>query len=188
MGKVVHRPFFADHPQIIDYATSADRCDFLDVWLMANCHFAISTGVGLDSVADIFRRPQVFVNYLPLMDMEAWGAYITTPKILSWSGSGQLLTLREHLRFTSANDHYYRDNGIAIRDLSPSEIREAVMEMEARLSGTWAPIKDEEDLHQEFWGIIKGAPEFASYHGWIHPKARLGTHYLVEAREWFFDK
>ena len=122
------------------------------------------------------------------MDMEAWGAYITTPKILSWSGSGQLLTLREHLRFTSANDHYYRDNGIAIKDLSPSDIKEVVMEMEARLSGTWLSTEDEEDLQKKVWDIIKGSPEFTCYHGWVHPEARLGTHYLREIREWFFDQ
>ena len=32
MGKVVRKPFKADHPNILDYANSNYRSDFLDIW------------------------------------------------------------------------------------------------------------------------------------------------------------
>ena len=177
MGKVVRRPLLVEHPKIIDYANREDRNDFLDVWLVAHSYFAISTGLGLDSVADIFRRPQVFVNYLPLMDMEAWGPYITVPKVLIWSVTGQSLTLNEYIRHTSVNAHYYSDQGITVRDLSPSDIKDAVLEMESRQSGTWTS-NESEDLQEKFWDAIRASPDFSRYHSWIHPNARIGTKFI----------
>ncbi len=182
MGKKVHNPLQVDHPRVVDYACRADRCDFLDMWLMANCFFAISTGLGLDSAADAFRRPQVFVNYLPLMDMEAWGKYLTVPKILTWAGSGRLLTLAEQAAHSSVNAYYYQEQGIDIQDLSPADISDAVLEFEARLTGRWQSSDEEVVLHQRFWAAIRACPEFENYHGWIHPEARVGTGYLRHAQ------
>ena len=48
VGKVVEYPLSIEHSRIVDYASSSDRSDLLDIWLMANCHFAISTSAGLD--------------------------------------------------------------------------------------------------------------------------------------------
>ena len=182
MGKVVQKPLSLDHPNIIDYATSQDRCDFLDIWLMANSYFAISTGLGLDSVADIFKRSIVFVNYTPLMDIESWGRYITVPKKLVWLEDGRPLTLLEQIQHTTSNAHYYPKHGIKISDLLPEEIKDAVLEMEARLTGTWSPA-DEEELNTRFWKRLKEHHKFKEYHGWVHPDARLGAECLRNLKE-----
>ena len=131
MGKVVDQTLTLDHPRVIDYANLDDRSDFLDIWLIANCHFAVSTGLGLGSVADIFRKPKVFVNYLPILDLEGWSPSITVPKHLVWTESQRPLTLKEQLQHTSLNGHYYKEMGISIVDLTQREITEAVLEMEA---------------------------------------------------------
>ena len=161
--------------------------DFLDIWLMAKCYFTISTGLGLDSVADIFRRPIVFVNYVPVMDMVAWGPYITVPKKLTWSSSNRPLTLVEQVHHTSVNGHYFRDNGIQIHDLSPTDIQNAVLEMEARLTGSWLGRSNEENLNVRFWKQLRQFPQFHDYHSWIHPDARLGTDYLKESEPWLLS-
>ena len=186
MGKVVHRRLSVDHPRVVDYATSTHRSDFLDIWLMAHCYFTISTGLGLDSIADIFRRPMVFVNYLPVLDLEAWGRFITVPKPLSWVSNHKPLTLQEQLKHTSLNGHYYKENGIQVDELNPSEITEPVLEMEARLSGSWEETDEDLELHKKFWSKLRQWPNFSKYHGWIHPEARLGTHYLRRSKDWFF--
>jgi len=186
MGKRVSKSIGITHRQVIDYACGQDRSDFLDIWLMANCFFSVSTGLGLDSVSDIFRRPQVFVNYLPLVDMEAWGRYLTVPKILSWSNSGRPLTLAEQIAHSSLNAYYYQENGIDIKDLSPTEITDAVLELEERLTGKWQSDEGEAELHQRFWGCMKTHPKFSEYHGWIHPDAQAGTRYLREAQAYLF--
>src|SRR3989338_8277047 len=68
MGKVVEDSLPISHPRIFDYATSAIRCDFMDVYLTAYCLFFITTGTGLDGVAEIFRKPILYTNafVLPL--------------------------------------------------------------------------------------------------------------------------
>jgi putative glycosyltransferase (TIGR04372 family) len=188
MGKAVDESFETDHPYVIDYANTTERSDFLDLWLMANCFYAISTGLGLDSVADVFRRPIVFVNYVPLMDLEAWGPYITVPKKLTWTATNRPLSLSEQVKHTSLNGHYYRDNGISVHDMKPDEITDVVLEMEMRLAGTFSTNQNVEKLNQCFWNELRGFPEFQKYHGWIHPNARLGTSYLNESKDWFFSK
>jgi len=188
MGKAVDECFETDHPHVIDYANTTGRSDFLDLWLMANCFFAISTGLGLDSVADVFRRPIVFVNYVPLMDLESWGPYITVPKKLTWAGTNRSLSLSEQVKHTSLNGHYYRDNDISVHDMKPDEITDVVLEMEMRLAGTFPANQNVEKLNQCFWNELRGFPEFQKYHGWVHPSARLGTSYLNESKEWFFSK
>ena len=188
MGKAVDESFETVHPHVIDYANTTDRSDFLDLWLTANCFFAISTGLGLDSVADVFRRPIVFVNYVPLMDLEAWGPYITVPKKLTWVATNRPLSLSEQVKHTSLNGHYYRDNGISVHDMKPDEITDVVLEMEMRLAGTFPANQNVEKLNQGFWNELRGFPEFQKYHGWIHPDARLGTSYLNKSKDWFFSK
>src|SRR3990167_1305769 len=66
MGKSVKKPFFVDHPNVIDYANHSLRSDFLDIYLSAHCEFFISTATGLDSVPKIFRRPVLLVNIAPI--------------------------------------------------------------------------------------------------------------------------
>ena len=188
MGKVVDSQLSVDHSRVVDYAISKHRSDFLDIWLMAHCYFAISTGLGLDSIADIFRRPIVFVNYLPILDLEAWGRFITAPKHLSWASNHKPLTLQEQLKHTSVNGHYYEENGIQVCDLNPSEITETALEMESRLSGSWVETDEDIVLHEKFWSELRAWPNFSKYHGWIHPEARLGTHYLRRSKDWLFDR
>jgi putative glycosyltransferase (TIGR04372 family) len=188
MGKVIHERLAIEHPRVFDYAASKYRSDFLDVWLMANCCFAISTGLGLDSIADIFRRPIVFVNYLPVLDLEAWGRFITVPKSLYWASNQKPLTLYEQLTHTSLNGHYYRGKGIQVRALNPSEITESVLEMEARLSGSWEETDEDIELQNKFWSELRQWPNYSKYHGWIHPEARLGAHYLRRSKDWLFGR
>ena len=64
--------FGITHNRIIDYANSALKSDFLDVWLMSKCEFCISTSTGFDRVATAFRKPLALVNFMPLAEFETW--------------------------------------------------------------------------------------------------------------------
>ena len=66
MGKSVKKPFFVNHPNVIDYANHSLQSDFLDIYLSALCEFFISTAAGLDTVPKIFRRPVLLVNIAPI--------------------------------------------------------------------------------------------------------------------------
>jgi len=125
---------------------------------------------------------------VPLMDLEAWGPYVTVPKKLTWTATKRPLSLSEQVKHTSLNGHYYRDNGISVHDMKPDEITDVVLEMEMRLAGTFTTNQNVENLNQCFWNELRGFPESQKYHGWIHPNARLGTSYLNESKDWFFSK
>ena len=51
---------------IIDYANSSMRSDFLDIYLLANCKFCISTDYGLDEICVIFKKPVAYVGVAPI--------------------------------------------------------------------------------------------------------------------------
>ncbi|MBT4733354.1 TIGR04372 family glycosyltransferase, partial [Candidatus Woesearchaeota archaeon] len=72
MGKKVNKKTPFNHPKFVDYPFCSDKSDLLDIWLFANCNLCISTGSGPDAISDIYRRPVVFLNYLPLVDMFSW--------------------------------------------------------------------------------------------------------------------
>jgi putative glycosyltransferase (TIGR04372 family) len=185
MGKIVHEPFKSDHPHILDYANSKFRSDFLDIWLMANCYFCISSGTGLDEVARIFRRPAVYVNYLTTSGLVTYDHVITTPKHLVWQETNRRLTLFEHLTHAYSRTKQYKNAKILVKGLTVKEILQAVLEMEARLSGSWEESEEDRQLQGKFWEIFRSShQDFNKFHDIIHPEARVGAHFLRNNPEW----
>lgn len=178
MGKTVENPMSCEHPHIIDYACHEMRCDLLDIWLMANTHFCVSTGTGLDEVSVMFRRPVVNVNLLPVCDFVSWGNHISTPKHLMWKHTGKELSLKQHLEYNYMDGRKLQASGIDVVDLTPGEISDAVLEMEKRLSGVWVDTPEDTEMQQEFWRVFRDWKDFSKLHGFIHPDARIGAHFL----------
>ena len=106
------------------------------------------------------------------------------PKHLVWQETKQPLTLSEHLEHSYFHSEKYENAGILVQDLNPENIRQAVLEMEARLNGTWKDSAKDNQLQKRFWEIFKTWPEFKKYHGRIHPKARVGSSFLRENTSW----
>ncbi|MCP4341952.1 MAG: TIGR04372 family glycosyltransferase, partial [Desulfobulbaceae bacterium] len=65
MGAAVETSLQNGNPRILDYATTA-RTDFLDIFLVGTCRFYLGDSCGLADVAVCFRRPVVWVNWIPL--------------------------------------------------------------------------------------------------------------------------
>lgn len=185
MGKAVNSTFDIKHPKIIDYANSSLRNDLLDIWLMANCNFCISNGTGLDNVSIVFRKPIVFVNFIPVSLYLSSIHSITLPKKARWKTSGQLLSLKELLQHGYSRADEYELAGIEIVDSSAEEIENAVAEMLERLGSQWCDSQENQFLHQKQIGIFREWDDFKTYHGWIHPEARISSHFLLENKDWF---
>ena len=62
MGKLQKKKLNLKNKNYLDYAFSKYRSDILDVWLMANCEFCISTGTGFDQISRVFKKPILYVN------------------------------------------------------------------------------------------------------------------------------
>ena len=186
MGKLMKQPIDTDNKRILDYAFSKERNDFLDVWLFANCNLCISTGSGPDYISDVFRRPLLFLNFIPISHAISWSNAMHVPKKLIWADSGQELSLRENINNSWFNTDHYSDHKIKIQDMSKDEILVSVRECWEDLENGLHYSKRDLKLQKRFWEIIRSEPKSKKLHGWIHPKTRAGTNWLGNRREDFF--
>ena len=187
MGKAMQKALSLHDQHVIDYPFVTDQHDLIDIWLTVHCHFFISTGTGLDTLATVYNVPTVYVNALPLSAMTTSAHCVWVPKNLIWKETGRFLTLREHLRHSYYHSHGYEEAGIVIKDLTDQEVISAVEEMDQLLTGTWVFTIDDEKMHNKFWEIFKETPNFSQGHGWIHPQSRVGTNWLRSMGDDFFS-
>jgi len=178
MGKKMEHRIPVENTNIIDYAFLDDKSDLLDIWLFANCKFCISTGTGIDSISDVYRKPMLLVNHNPIGHHVTWSDCILVPKTLIWHHSNKPLTLKENLDFNSLEANEYYNEGISFIDLDDKDIMEAFKERYQRIIGTWVDTQDDINRQKEFWKIFKSWDEFPKYHGFIHPKAKVGSYWL----------
>lgn len=178
MGKAVKDEFGVDHPKVVDYATTAWREDFLDIWLMANCKFCISTSTGFDSVAAAFRKPLALVNFMPLAEFQTWSSCVLAPSHLLWEKNARKLSCREHLEHCYLRLDEYANAGINVQELSSFEIFGVVNELELRLSNKWVD-SDKDLANQElFWEIYKSCGGWTPRDAYFHSEARLSSKFL----------
>jgi putative glycosyltransferase (TIGR04372 family) len=178
MGKHVKDSLDLNKDRFIDYANTNDRSDFLDVWLFSRASLCISTGTGIDAVSDTHRVPLLYVNFLPLSNINSWNNALTVPKTLLWKDSGRPLTVDEHLDWALLKQQDYDRAGIEIVDLTPEEILEAVKERWARLQGTWTSRPEDERLRAAFWAKVCRHPKARCLHDYIHPDASPAAFWL----------
>jgi putative glycosyltransferase (TIGR04372 family) len=140
MGSAVKKPFIINHPMIIDYATSNFRSDFMDIYIPAHCSFFMSTGSGLDCVAQVFRKPILLTN-LVLSNLTIHypvGIFIFK-KILN-KKTNKCISLKEALNLFNNNDYYniiepLKCYKLEIIENSEDEILEATKDMILLLQG-----------------------------------------------------
>lgn len=70
IGKNEKKELNFSNKNIIDYATSKSRSDFLDVYLTSKCEFMITTDSGISQFADLFRKPRLIVNFHAIDQLE----------------------------------------------------------------------------------------------------------------------
>jgi len=178
MGKLVNKRVSIKHPRVLDYPFHPERSDFLDVWLFANCDLCISTGSGPDAVSDVYRKPILFLNYLPLVDMFSWSRTLNHPKNLVWEKTGRPLILNEHLEYKFHHTEQYENSGIKIINLSKEEILAAVEEGWKRLEGTWVDTKNDTKEQKKFWNMLINHRNSSGHHGYIHEEAKISSIFL----------
>ena len=178
MGKAMSKRISTKKSRIIDYAFCPNRNDLLDIWLFANCNLCISTVSGIDYVSDVYRKPLLSLNYLPLNNMVSWSNSINYPKHLKWSDSDNFLTLEEHLEHGYNYTKDYEEAGIDVIDLTSDEITLVVQECWSRLEDTFMETDDDTNQQNQFWKTMRESTLFKKQHDFIHPKARLASTFL----------
>jgi len=183
MGKCADERLAVESPRVVDYPFCDYVSDFLDIWLMANAFFTVSSGTGLDTVSTVYRRPVVYVDYVPIGFIVSYNRTITLPKRLVWDGARKSLSLKESLKNSLQRSEYYQQNGILVEECTAEAKKAAVLEMELRLNERWETSNEEAQLNERFWSEMKSWERFNQYHGTIHPDARLASVFLHENAE-----
>ena len=183
MGAVVEYPLNTSNPMIIDYASNGMRSDFMDIFLGANCAFCISHGAGFDAVPFVFRRPILYVNYVPIGWLMTFSKkFLLQTRTLVWTETGVRLTLREifeaHL-WLATNSSDYSKAGVSLVENTPQENLDAVIEMVDRIEGKWIETPARASLQQKFWATYANcmSSEERAWHG------EFRAHYVSSALE-----
>jgi putative glycosyltransferase (TIGR04372 family) len=192
MGAAVNAALDAQHPKIIDYATNGMRSDFMDIYLGAKCTFCISTGTGWDAVPTIFRKPVVYVNYVPIGHFLTFRhACLSIPKKHILKETQTELTMKQIASlgaWFSLSTSGYEKVGVELLDNSPEEIRDVVREMVERLEGNGVSDTDNEDdvLQKRFRELFLLLSDSSDPHAIPRSEVRghVGAAFLRQNREW----
>ena len=181
MGAAVENKLKTNNLKIIDYAYKGYRTDLLDIYISAKCHFFISGNCGLDSVPIIFRRPVVFVNYVPIELVRGWYKNSLTIFKKHWlKNEKRLMTFREIIELGAGKFYYaelFEQQGIELIDNTPEEICDVVTEMDERLNGTWETTEQDEELQRRLWSLFHPNEDNQVF------RCRAGTKFLRQNKE-----
>ena len=160
MGAEVEAPIVSTNPRIIDYANTALRGDFADIYLLANCDAFLGSDAGIFLVPMIFGKPTAIVNfplgYTPQLTHQSSNPFVT--KHLWHRESQCFLGLREVFQrglLNAGETRIYDEAGVDVICNTPEEIRDLAVEMLGRIKGSWEPAAEDERLQTRFWEIFR---------------------------------
>ena len=144
MGKHVEKRLSYTSSNVIDYPFSNIRSDFMDLFLIKECKFFITTGTGLDAVAYALNKPLLFINYSPMLSMYILSNnYLWTfKKIYSFKKKKYLtfsemvknnlvgLKIKNNKSFNLNNLDIYKKYKLKFVDMNNLEIKNAILDME----------------------------------------------------------
>jgi putative glycosyltransferase (TIGR04372 family) len=145
-------------PNVIDYALSPSKSDWMDLYLCAQCRFFLGNTSGLFGVAGIFGRPSALANMTPLGC--AYGPFpqmIAIQKLLTDS-QGRLLSFPDILASEASQFNTtpeFVENRLSHIDNTPAEIAEVAIEMMDRLDGRLVYQPEEDALQERFRALIQ---------------------------------
>ena len=182
MGAIVEKPLISKHPRVIDYATNGMRTEFLDIFLGAHCTFCVSTGSGWDSVPQIFRRPSLYVNLVPIFAHACVVRdLLIYPKILQDNSTRDDLRLDEIIErnvYGSGFAAEYADAGVTIRDMNSDELVAAVTEMAARVESIFVETPEQKQMQAKLKLILSTHPKLQPTPNYYPIRAEFASCFL----------
>ena len=184
MGSIVENKLNINSKKFIDYPFLNERNDFLDIWLMANCHFCITSGTGLDMVSVCFGKPIVYTNlaeYKPPFFF--FNSDLVIFKRIKSATTNKLLSLSEIKKNNLTNimsKKILDTKKLVIEENSSEEIAETVIEMHEKLNN-----KNECENYnsqKKFWQNL--LEENISDDSQNNFKTRIGKYYFEKNFFW----
>ena len=159
MGAKVQDKLNTDNPKILDYANMEIRSDFLDIYLASKCKFCISTDYGLDEVMVIFRKPIAYIGVVPVGTMETHNknTIIIFKEHIDIQSKKKLSISEIFDRDLSAafKSELFKNKDVELVHNSAEDIKQTVIEMDERLSGTCKDTEEEISIQKKFWENFK---------------------------------
>ncbi|MDB5813316.1 MAG: hypothetical protein JWN23_433 [Rhodocyclales bacterium] len=164
-----------DIPGLIDYAHHVDKSPRLDVVLCARARFILGNTSGVALVGSVFGVPCAIANAIPISTLWFREHDISIPKLLYSNAVGRYLRLDEILNSAIANYRYsalYQAAGLRVEENSAEDIRELVVEMLERLTGSFNESAEDRELSRRLLKL------FDRQHYGFGSSARTGTLFL----------
>lgn len=176
MGQIVADPIpKMVNSEIIDYAIN-HRTEFGDVWLLANCKFAISGGgTGFYWISTAFNIPFLITDKYEIINSTFNPNEMFIP-MLAWSRSEKKLMPFSWMILQGEGWGHKKsliEGDIELVKNTADEISEAVLEMDNRLNGTWLETDENIELQSRFKRLREVIPKHR-----FHESTRIGADFL----------
>jgi putative glycosyltransferase (TIGR04372 family) len=151
MGRTVEKQLPVSHPNIIDYPYTNWSSDFMDIYLMARSRLVLSTSLGIDAVASLFRVPIAAINLSQMSYRANWICEL--PKLFVERETGRKLRLSEIIERGVHSAYSTGDfpEDLELANRSSAEIVAACLEAIAFVdSGQTALFAHEEKFDQNY--------------------------------------
>ena len=155
VGDSKMRPL-APMPNTADYARSAVKSDWMDVFLLGACRFFIGTSSGPAYVPPLFGIPCVLTNWAPFGQRPFNGRDLYIPKLFRAGVPPRELSFAEMMAPPIGYAAQYvlgKALGLVLSPNTPDEIRDVVVEMLERLDGNARYSEEDEHLQSTFDAI-----------------------------------
>ena len=188
MGKHVSSEVKIDNSSFFDYSNSDFRSDFLDIWLLANCSFTVSTGTGIDEVANAFRKPICYVNFLPLFLFNSYNPKtLTTPKTLLNPDTHKPLSLKDIIMKYDHLEKFHNRDLLFIEN-TENEIIDAIKEIERKIDSNWSLNDEEMVIRNKFLKLLMKWENIYIYHPKNFSNSGNVSFTYLKQREYLFDE
>ena len=179
MGELISTPLKTNNPMIIDYATQ-HRTDFGDTFLPGTCDFFLCNTAGLFLVSTIMARPVAGANYVPFDVTPLLKEDVFIFKNLSIPFNimhGINLDMLEN-NMTELKETLQKNN-VSIEENTPEQILDLTIEMFERLTNTFTPNFDSEQLKNKLRSYWKPT---ARCHGYV---SHISSKFVDEKKHLF---
>ena len=139
-------------PNVIDYANSEDKSDWMDVFLWASCRFFIGTSSGPATVPPSFGTPILHTNACAIAIDHFVPDSLFLPKLFWSNDKNRFFTFKEMFDGPMAwsVSRIYDGVDFDLIDNTPEEIELAVVEMLDNLESPTLKRKELSNLQQQF--------------------------------------
>lgn len=123
VGKLMEKKMNFSHDKFIDYSFSKFQSDFMDIFIIANSEFFITSSSGIDAVATTFRKDIIFPFLFPVFDTKSSTKnHFVAYKNLYSEKLKRNLTLKEIIKYQYG--YIYKKNELVenkLKIINPSE-------------------------------------------------------------------